>query len=223
MSDTEIKICGLSNEAAISTAIDGGAHHIGFIFFEKSPRNVSVEKASKLSRFAGSAINKIAVTVNASDGLFDHIVSQTAPDMLQLHGSETPQRVTELKAKYKLPVMKAIAVRTIDDLLKSDAYKTSADRLLFDAKAPDGSDIPGGNAIAFDWTLLKAIGGDVNYMLSGGLNASNISQALRTTGAKAVDVSSGVESSPGIKDIAKIAAFIKTVKEYDKQHKDKNG
>lgn len=223
MSDTEIKICGLSSKEAISAAIEGGADYIGLIFFETSPRDVSLEKAAELSGFAGSAINKVAVTVDASDEFMDQIVEAVAPDMLQLHGSETPQQVKELKAKYKLPVMKAIAVSTLDDLSRSDAYENCADRFLFDAKAPKGSDLPGGNAVTFDWTLLKAIGGEVNYMLSGGLNVSNISQALRTTGAKAVDVSSGVESSPGIKDIAKITAFIKAVKAYDKQRKDQNG
>jgi len=142
--------------------------------------------------------------------------------MLQLHGTETPQRVNELKLRYKLPVMKAFGVGTLDDLLKSDTYMTSADRLLFDAKASHGADLPGGNGLPFDWNLLKAIAPDVNYMLSGGLDASNVMDALQLTGAKAVDVSSGVESSPGVKDVAKIAAFIKTVKAYDERQKDQH-
>jgi len=212
---TEIKICGLSTIEAIDAVIGDGAHYVGFIFFEKSPRHISLETAHQLSSHIDGRINKVAVTVNADDAFLDQMVEALEPDMLQLHGSETPQRVSEIKVNYGLPVMKAFAISTLDDLQKSKPYIGIVDRFLFDAKAPKGSNLPGGNGVSFDWNLLKQFGDPKDYMLSGGLDEANVTEALRVSGASAIDISSGVESSPGVKDIAKITSFIKTIKQYD--------
>lgn len=212
---TEIKICGLSTQAAVSTCIDAGADLIGFIFFEKSPRHLTLQTAAELSAFAGKKIGKVAVTVNASENEVDEIVAQVKPDFLQLHGKETPDQVSLVKKKYGLPVIKAFAIRTKDDFDQLAAYEGIADRFLLDAKAPKGSDLPGGNGVSFDWKLLASFKTNTPVMLSGGLDAGNINDALEISKASSIDVSSGVESSPGIKDIAKIASFIKTVREHD--------
>lgn len=210
----EIKICGLSTEDAVNAAVKAGADHIGFIFFEKSPRNVSIDTAAGLREIARGKAGVVAVTVNATDEFLDEMVAQVRPDMLQLHGTESPQRVGDLKSRYGLPVMKAFAIKDADDLEKLADYRGIADRFLLDAKAPQGSELPGGNGVSFDWDLLKTIDADVNYMLSGGLNLANIGEALEISGAGAVDVSSGVEAAPGVKDIAKIEAFIKTIRDH---------
>ena len=207
----KIKICGLSTPAAIDAVIAGGATHMGLIFFDKSPRHVSVEKAAQLSRHAGDRITKVAITVNAEDAYLDEIVKHVKPDMLQLHGSETPERVSELKARFGLPVIKAIAVRENDDLKKAESYVDIADMMLFDARAPDDSDLPGGNGVAFDWNIMDQWSDNVPYMLSGGLNVHNIGEALSRSGANAIDVSSGVESSPGKKEETLIRDFLAVV------------
>lgn len=181
---------------------------MGMIFFEKSPRHLSVNKASQLSRMAGNQIIKVAVTVDADDTYLDRIIESTGPDMLQLHGKESPRRVSELKQRYKIPVIKAIAIRDPDDLDNATAYLEVADLFLFDAKPPAGSELPGGNGVAFDWEIMDQWAEDVPYMLSGGLNAQNIGEALARSGAPGIDVSSGVESSPGTKDIALIREFL---------------
>ncbi len=212
---TEIKICGLSTQEAVTACIDAGADLIGFIFFEKSPRHLTLQTAAELSAFAGKKVGKIAVTVNASDKELDAIVAQVKPDFLQLHGKETPDQVSLIKKKYDLPVVKAFAIRTGDDFAQLATYEGIADRFLLDAKAPKGSDLPGGNGVSFDWNLLASFKTNTPVMLSGGLDISNIKDALDISQASSIDVSSGVESSPGIKDVAKIASFIKTVREYD--------
>jgi phosphoribosylanthranilate isomerase len=193
------KICGLSTPETVDAALAGRASHLGFIFFDKSPRHVTARHAAQLrSRAQGRALC-VAVTVDADDAMLAEIVSTMRPDVLQLHGKEDPARVAAVKCRFKLPVMKALSVRDV------------ADRLLFDAKAPEGSELPGGNGVTFDWRLLAALDGDVDYMLSGGLNAGNIAEALRLTHAPGIDVSSGVESTPGVKDVGLIAEFFAAV------------
>ncbi len=206
----EIKICGLSTNESIDAVIEGGATHMGLIFFEKSPRHVSVDQAQNLSNYAGNRIMKVAVNVNADDIYLEQIVEAMKPDMLQLHGNETVSRVEELKARYCLPAMKAFAISEISDFEKVKPYIGVADKLLFDAKPPKGSNLPGGNGVAFDWEIMDVLPKDVSYMLSGGLDASNICEAVKQSGASAVDISSGVESSAGVKDIKLIEKFLAT-------------
>ncbi len=212
---TDIKICGLSTEQAVTSAIDAGAEMIGFIFFEKSPRHLDIEAAAQLAQLAGNRVAKVAVTVNADDGYLDEIVASVRPDFLQLHGNESPQRVTELKKRHGLRVIKAFAIRQAADFDKLEPYEGIADKFLLDAKAPEGSVLPGGNGVSFDWRLLGQLHTPTPYLLSGGLDELNIATALEISGAKSIDVSSGVESAPGVKDIAKIATFIKTVRARD--------
>lgn len=208
----EIKICGLKTEPALEAALDGGASHVGFIFFEKSPRNVTPEDAGRLRKTVAGRAKAVAVTVDATDERLDHIVASMAPDMLQLHGRETPGRVAELKARYHLPVMKAFAIREASDLAAIAPYRGIADRFLFDAKPPAGSQLPGGNGVSFDWRLLAGLDAEVDYMLSGGLNAANIGDAIRYANPPGIDISSGVESAPGVKDVALIDDFFRAVR-----------
>ncbi|KQZ19437.1 N-(5'-phosphoribosyl)anthranilate isomerase [Mesorhizobium sp. Root552] len=208
----DIKICGLKTDAALAAALAGGASHVGFIFFPKSPRNIAPSEAGRLRKAAGGKAKTVAVTVDADNAFLDTIVAEMKPDMLQLHGSETPQRLTELKARYGLPVMKAISVREQADLASIAPYRGVADRLLFDAKPPKGSELPGGNGVSFDWTILARLDADVDYMLSGGLNAANIGEAMRLANPPGLDISSGVESAPGVKDTALIEQFFKAVR-----------
>ena len=211
----EIKICGLSTPEAVEACVSAHVDFLGFIFFPKSPRNVLPEQASELRKIMGKSAKAVAVTVDADDCLMDEIVHRMQPDILQLHGSESPSRVAELKARYDLPAIKAFAIRTREDFEKLKSYEEIADRFLLDAKAPEGSELPGGNGVSFDWNLLKQARIMLPYLLSGGLHENNIVEALEISGANSIDVSSGVESSPGVKDIAKIASFIKTVKDYE--------
>lgn len=208
----DIKICGLRSEDAIAAALDGGASHVGFIFFEKSPRHVGMEEAARLRRAAEGRAQAVAVTVNADDAALDRIVEAVRPDILQLHGKESPDRVAEVKERYSLPVMKAISVRERSDLKDIDAYRGIADRFLLDAKPPAGAQLPGGNGIAFDWSLLTFLDAEVDYMLSGGLNAANIGAALSAARPRGIDVSSGVERAPGEKDPELIRAFFSAAK-----------
>ncbi|MCB1423578.1 MAG: phosphoribosylanthranilate isomerase [Nitratireductor sp.] len=212
----EIKICGLSTPEALETCASEGADMAGFIFFDKSPRNVTPQQAASLAALARGfqhPLKTVAVTVDAEDDSLDAIVAAMKPDFLQLHGRETPQRVAELKKRHGLPAIKAFAIREASDLEKLVPYEGITDRFLLDAKAPEGSDLPGGNGISFDWELLQALDTKTPWMLSGGLDAENIAEALAISGATSIDVSSGVEAAPGRKDIAKIAAFIKTVRD----------
>ena len=208
----DIKICGLKTPEAVERAVRRGATHIGFIFFEKSPRNIEPDIAGKLADAVRGSVKIVAVTVNADNDELDEIIDLLKPDILQLHGSESPERVLSVKALYGLPVMKAFSIRDADDLAKIDPYIGIADSFLFDAKAPAGSELPGGNGVSFDWSVLHSLDEGVNYMLSGGLNADNVAEALAKTGAGGLDVSSGVESAPGGKDLARIDAFFDAVR-----------
>lgn len=212
---TEIKICGLKTQEAISVAIEAGADLAGFIFFEKSPRNISLQEASDLAAFANGNIKTVAVTVNATHEFLDQLVLQMHPDFLQLHGNESADEVLHIQDKYDLPVIKSLSVKGQDDLKKLESYNSKTTKFLLDAKAPKNSDLPGGNGVPFDWNILHNLDQDINYMLSGGLHNANILDALKISKAKSVDVSSGVEAAPGVKDIAKIKTFIKTIREYD--------
>lgn len=188
---------------------------MGLIFFEKSPRNVSISQAKDLSRFAGAALKKVAVTVNATDDFLDKIVEAMKPDYIQLHGSETVERCLEVKQRYGVNIVKAFAITAEEDLIKTNAYAEIVDKFLFDAKAPKNSALPGGNGISFDWKLLSKFVSAKPYMLSGGIDELNVINALKISGAKAVDLSSGVESAPGVKDIEKIKNLIKVIREFD--------
>ncbi|HEY8261545.1 MAG TPA: phosphoribosylanthranilate isomerase [Methylosinus sp.] len=207
MSDIKVKICGLSTLATLDAAISAGADMAGFVFFEKSPRHVSLETARMLGRAAGGRIRKVALGVDASDADLDAMVEALRPDLLQLHGTETPERVGAVKARFGLPVIKAIGVATAADVARAAAYRGVADILLFDAKPEPKAAVPGGAGVVFDWELLRGQeGGD--WMLSGGLDPDNVAEASRRTSAPAVDVSSGVESARGVKDAGRIAAFM---------------
>ncbi|HEX4410781.1 MAG TPA: phosphoribosylanthranilate isomerase [Xanthobacteraceae bacterium] len=208
-----VKICGLSTSEALDVALDAGADMVGFVFFPPSPRNISFKTAAFLeSRVRGQA-KKVALSVDADDTHLSYVVDALGPDILQLHGSETPMRVTEIKARFKLPVMKAIAVETKEDLAAIARYAAVADYLLFDARAPREATRPGGLGKAFDWRLLQNLVSGLPYMLSGGLDAGNVGEALHITRAPGVDVSSGVERAPGVKDPEKIRAFIRAARE----------
>lgn len=208
----DIKICGLKTDKAMAAALAGGASHVGFIFFAKSPRYVEPAEAGRLREAARGKAMAVAVTVDASDAFLDHIIAKMQPDMLQLHGAETPGRVAELKARYGLPVMKALPLGEAADLDRIKPFIGISDRFLFDAKPPKGSELPGGNGVAFDWRILAGLDGGVDYMLSGGLNAANIGDALRLANPPGIDISSGVESAPGIKDPALIEQFFRAVR-----------
>lgn len=208
----DIKICGLSTVESADAIVAGGATHAGFIFFEKSPRHVTPETAGILARKVQQhRVLSVAVTVDAGDDYLDHIVETMRPDLLQLHGSEPPGRVMELKQEYGLPVMKALSICDKEDLDKIELYQGAADRLLFDAKPPKGSDLPGGNGVSFDWSLLSSVDPTIDYMLSGGLDNTNVGSAIKATNPPGIDISSGVESGPGIKDLKKIGALFDAV------------
>lgn len=207
---TDVKICGLKTAEALAAALDGGASHVGFIFFPKSPRNILPDEAGRLRRAALGRARAVAVTVDAADDLLDGIVAAMAPDMLQLHGKESPARVAAVKARYALPVMKALSVSEAADVEAAAAYEDVADRMLFDARPPKGAELPGGNGVPFDWRILDGYRGD--YFLSGGLTPENVGAAIRLLDPPGLDVSSGVESAPGEKDLGLIAAFFAAVR-----------
>ncbi|MGA9894613.1 MAG: phosphoribosylanthranilate isomerase [Xanthobacteraceae bacterium] len=208
-----VKICGLSTPEALDVALDEGADRVGFVFFPPSPRHLSHDVARSLGRRVRSRAQKVALTVDADDAVFDALVEALEPDLLQLHGKESPARVAALKERFGLPVMKAIAVETKADLAAMAPYAGIADRLLFDARAPREATRPGGLGKTFDWYLLENIDPGVPFMLSGGLDADNVADALRITHAPGVDVSSGVERAPGEKDPDKIRAFIRAARD----------
>jgi len=212
----DIKICGLSTGPAVDVALGGGASHVGFIFFAKSPRNVAPADAATIAHRARGRATIVAVSVDAGDDFLDEVVAHLKPDMLQLHGAETPARVAELKRRFCLPAMKAIAIRDAADLARVKPYRGVADRFLLDAKPPAGAELPGGNGVAFDWSLLAALDRDLDYMLSGGINRSNLREALETAHPAGVDVSSGVESAPGVKDVRLIAEFLAEARRIEK-------
>lgn len=203
-----VKFCGLSRPGDITAATGAGAAYVGFVFFAKSPRNIDLVTARTLALDVPPGIAKVALTVNMTDANLDAIIAGVPLDMLQLHGGESPERVAEVRARHGLPVMKAIGVADAADLKQIDLYEPVADQLLIDAKPPKGADLPGGNGLAFDWRLLQARKyWQKPWMLAGGLTPENVAEAARLTGARQVDVSSGVETAPGQKDAALIAAF----------------
>ena len=208
MSDMNVKICGLTQPDHVSDAVAAGADYLGFNFFPKSPRYVSHATAATLMAAVPERVANVALVVNASDEELEALIAAAGPDILQLHGSETPERVAEVKARFGLPVMKAIGIATESDLPQIDAYGAVADHLLLDAKPPKGADRPGGNAVSFDWSLLAGKDIPVPWLLAGGLVPGNVAEAIQHTGARQVDVSSGVESAPGMKDPDLVRAFI---------------
>ncbi|CRL10361.1 N-(5'-phosphoribosyl)anthranilate isomerase [Phaeobacter italicus] len=208
MPDIRVKICGLKTPQDIAAAAEAGAAYIGFNFFAKSPRSVTPQEAAALAVEAPIGMCKVALVVNADDAMLDEITSVVPLDMIQLHGQETPERVAEVKARYGLPVMKVLGVSSLEDVQRIDAYEGVADQILVDAKAPKDAVLPGGNGVAFDWRLLaQKKYWRAPWMLAGGLNPENVAEAIRVTGARQVDVASGVESAPGEKDPARIKSF----------------
>lgn len=210
-----IKICGLKTPEALDVALESGADLVGFVFFAPSPRSLGLEAARMLGARVQGRAGKVALTVNANDETLFDIVTALKPDMLQLHGTETPERVVAVRTRFGLPVMKALPIAERRDLSPIRIYANVADRLLFDARAPQDATRPGGLGKPFDWTLLNGIDLGIPYMLSGGLNADNVAEALRITSAPGVDVSSGVERKPGKKDANKIRAFIRAARTAD--------
>jgi phosphoribosylanthranilate isomerase len=208
MNDVRVKICGLSTAESVAAAVEAGAAYIGFVFFARSPRHVSVELARDLAAAVPPGIAKVALVVDAGEALLDEIAARVPVDMLQLHGHERPGRVAEIRARYGLPVMKAVGVSGPDDLAALDTYGAVADQLLIDAKPPRDATRPGGLGAPFDWTLLSGLHIQRPWMLAGGLTPENVALAVKLTGARQVDVSSGVESAPGVKDPDAIRAFI---------------
>ncbi len=203
-----VKICGLSTVETLAAALDVQADRVGFVFYPKSPRHVSIDSAKTLAAMARGRAAIVALTVDAEDEFLEAIVKAIDPDMLQLHGGESPDRVAAIRARFGRPVIKAIGISTAHDLAAASDYAAVADELLFDAKPPSGAKLPGGNGVAFDWRILAALDLDVPFMLSGGLAPGTVGEAVRITRAPAVDVSSGVESAPGIKQPELIAAFV---------------
>ncbi len=207
MADIRVKICGLRTLADVAAVAAAGAAYAGFVFFPKSPRNLTVAEAKPLALAAPAGLCKVALVVDPDDATLDAIVEGLPIDMLQLHGHESPDRVAAVKARYGLPVMKALGVADEGDLAPLLDYSMVADQILIDAKPPKGADLPGGNGLSFDWRLVAQRRWLRPWMLAGGLTAENVAQAIRLTNARQVDVSSGVESAPGVKDGSKIAAF----------------
>jgi phosphoribosylanthranilate isomerase len=206
-----VKICGLSTPQTLAATIAAGADLAGFVFFEKSPRHIDLDTARALGAQAAGRIQKVALTVDADDAAFEAVTAALAPDLLQLHGHESPARVGAVKARYGLPVIKAIGVATAADVAAASVYAGVADWLLFDAKPAPNATVPGGAGVVFDWQLLRNIPAK-NWMLSGGLDPENVAAALSQTQAPAVDVSSGVEAARGVKDAEKISAFVAAVR-----------
>src|SRR4051812_28171101 len=209
---TLVKICGLSTPRTLDLALDAGADAVGFVFFPPSPRNISFQTARELSARVKGGAEKVALTVNADDAMLSNIVEALHPDMLQLHGKETPARVSAIHQRFGLPMMKVLAIESKADLDAIPLYTKIVDRLLFDARAPRDATRPGGLGKPFDWHLLENLNLSIPFMLSGGLNADNVAEALRIARAGGVDVSSGVESAPGVKDPEKIRAFIRAAR-----------
>ena len=207
-----VKICGLSTPETLSAALGAGADMVGFVFFPPSPRHLGFAAARELGAQAEGRATKVALTVDADDATFGSIVEALKPDILQLHGHETPERLREIKRKFGLETMKAIPVERIADLAVLPDYARACDRILFDARAPRGATRPGGLGAVFDWQLLKNLDLELPFMVSGGLTADNVAEAVRVTRAGGVDVSSGVECAPGIKDIEMIRAFIRAAR-----------
>ncbi len=207
-----VKICGINTAEAMAAALEARADLVGLVFFPPSPRSVTLEEAAPLADYARGNAAIVALVVDADDTLIDHIVTAINPDLLQLHGNETPERAAAIRDRFGKPVMKAIKVATREDAMSALAYREVVDLVLFDAKPPKDADRPGGHGVAFDWSLLADVRGTIAFMLSGGLTPINVADAVHATGATVVDVSSGVESAPGVKDPGLIRAFIRAAK-----------
>ncbi len=213
MPDIRVKICGLKTREDIAVTAAAGAAYVGLNFFPKSPRSVTIPEARELTLWAPEGLCKVALVVDADDATLDAIVEAVPLDMLQLHGHESPERVAEVRMRYGLPVMKAVGVADEGDLAPLLDYSLVADQLLIDAKPPKGAALPGGNGLTFDWRLVAQRRWLRPWMLAGGLTPENVAEAVRLTNARQVDVSSGVESAPGVKDHGKIAAFVRAARE----------
>ena len=211
--NTHVKICGLRDAASIMAAVQSGADYIGFVFYPPSPRHLSIAEAAALRAHIPSHVKLVAVTVSPDDALIKGLVEQVKPDLLQLHGDESAERFSEIRTRWPaLGIIQSISVSNAADIEKARTPHALADMLLFDAKPPAGAQLPGGNGVAFDWRLLAGKTFPRPWLLSGGLTPANVAQAVRESGARMVDVSSGVESTPGVKDAALIDAFIKAVR-----------
>ena len=204
----EVKICGLTDAAAVKAAVEGGAAMCGFVFFPASPRNLTPKEAAELTKGVPEGVIRVGLTVDADDALLAEIALVAKVDMVQLHGAETLARTNEVRERFGLPVIKVLAVQGPDDLAAAKAYQGVADRLMFDAKPPEDASRPGGNARAFNWRVLKNQTFALPWLLAGGLTAENLAEAVKTSGAVAVDVSSSVEDAPGVKNVDKIRAFL---------------
>jgi phosphoribosylanthranilate isomerase len=209
-----VKICGLSTKKTLEAAIEAGASYVGFVFFGPSPRNVSLRQAARLARLAQGHIKTVGLTVNATDAALSAIVSEVNPDFLQLHGDESTDRVAEIRALTNASIIKAVKAGSLKDVKAARRYEAAADIVLFDAHAPRSSPLPGGNGRSFNWAWLSKASPRPNFMLSGGLNSDNLLEALAVSGALAVDVSSGVETAPGVKTPFRIRKFIETAKSF---------
>jgi phosphoribosylanthranilate isomerase len=209
---TKTKICGIKTPEALDAAIAGAADYVGFVFCATSPRHLEIAEARSLAGRARGKAGIVVLTVDADDAALDEIAREVAPDFVQLHGRETPERAAEIKARLSLPVIKAIPVQIADDVAAHRAYAGIADLILFDAKPPRGATRPGGHGQTFDWTILDGIATQTAFMLSGGLNPDNVAAAIRVTHPIMVDVSSGVETAPGVKDVELIRRFLQAAK-----------
>jgi phosphoribosylanthranilate isomerase len=215
MSGTRVKICGLTRAVDVAAVAEAGAAYAGFVFFPKSPRNVSIEQARSLAISTPLGVAKVGLVVNPSDALLEAICADVPLDMIQLHGQESPERVTEVRARFGLPVMKAVGVGVTEDLDKLTVYQQVADQILVDAKPPAEADLPGGNGLAFDWRLIAGRRWSKPWMLAGGLTPETVATAVAMTGAAQVDVSSGVEAAPGVKDADLITRFVLAAREAE--------
>ena len=203
-----VKICGLKTPEDVASASDAGARYIGFVFFPKSPRALDTNLARNLALITPAGVAKVALIVNADNAFLDHLTAEVPLDMLQLHGSETPERVRDIRQHYGLPVMKAVGLADPEDVAQLDKYEAVADQILVDAKPPKNAGLPGGNGLTFDWRLIAGRRWKTPWMLAGGLTPETVATAVGATGAQQVDVSSGVESAPGVKDAQLIADFV---------------
>ena len=211
-----VKICGLNNKETVEVAVKAGASHLGFIFYPPSPRSLTPKEAGYITSTTPNQVKRVAVIVDARDDLINEIVQSLSPHILQLHGSDTIDRIQEIKERFKLPIMKAIQVANFDDIKSSRQYNDNCDFLLFDAKPPIISKnlLPGGNGISFDWALLRSAKIRKPWFLSGGIHIDNVQKAIKTTGNRSIDISSGVEDQPGVKSSQKIEMFMKSIKEF---------
>ncbi|MEM7295352.1 MAG: phosphoribosylanthranilate isomerase [Pseudomonadota bacterium] len=206
--DVDVKFCGLSKPEEVRHAIALGAAYVGFVFFPKSPRNITFETAAELADAARGKTESVALLVNPDDMLIDHVMTVATPDHVQLHGQETPERVLEIRKRSGRPVIKALGVSSATDLERLKHYEAAADQLLLDAKPPEGAALPGGNGHAFDWTILRHHHFATPWLLAGGLHPGNVADAVRISGTSQVDVSSGVETTPGQKSLELMSSFV---------------